>query len=84
MNSNTISPFAQQMQFQQRAVARGSKLSSLKFNGIDPDGWIRKSEKYFELVGVTNKDRVKVVVLYIFDKVVFWWRSSRCNANTLP
>jgi hypothetical protein len=39
-------------------VAKGPKLTFLEFDGIDLDGWIRKSEEYFEMVGVPNEDRV--------------------------
>jgi hypothetical protein len=51
-------------------------LSFPEFEGIDPDGWIRKAEKYFELVGVANEDRVQLVVLYIKGKAEYWWRST--------
>lgn len=39
--------FAHQLHHQQRAVARGSKLSFPEFDGSDPDGWIRKAEFFF-------------------------------------
>ena len=50
------------MQVQHRAVAKGPKLRFPEFDGSDPDGWIRKAEKYYELVGVPNEDTVKIVV----------------------
>jgi hypothetical protein len=48
------------------------------------EGWIRKAEKYFELVGVPTEDRVQITVMYIFGKAEYWWRGIRCNARTLP
>jgi hypothetical protein len=53
------------MHFQHRAVAKGPKISFPEFDGSDVDGWIRKAEKYFELVRVPNEDRVPIAVLYI-------------------
>jgi len=76
--------FHNHMQVQHRAVAKGPKLSFPEFDGSDPDGWIRKAEKYYELVGVPNEDRVKIVVLYISGKAEYWWRGTGCNANILP
>ena len=73
-----------QLQNQHRAVARGPKLTFPEFAGENTDGWIRKAEKYFELVGVPTEDRVKIAVLYITGKAEFWWRGTGCNANTLP
>ena len=72
------------MQVQHRAVAKGPKLRFPEFDGSDPDGWIRKAEKYYELVGVPNEDTVKIVVLYISGKAEYWWRGIGCNANILP
>jgi hypothetical protein len=37
--------FFNHLQFQQKAVARGRKLSFAEFDGKDPDCWIRKAEK---------------------------------------
>lgn len=76
--------FQTHMQFQHRAVAKGPKLSFPEFDGSDPDGWIRKAEKYYELVGVPNEDKVKIVVLYISGKAEYWWRGTGCNANSIP
>ena len=76
--------FHNHMQVQHRAVAKGPKLSFPEFDGSDPDGWIRKAEKYYELVGVPNEDRVKIVVLYISGKAEYWWHGTGCNANILP
>ena len=76
--------FQAQMHFQHRAVAKGSKLSFPEFDGSDVDGWIRKAEKYFELVRVPNEDKVPIAVLYIKGKVEFWWRGTGCSAAQLP
>jgi hypothetical protein len=65
-------------------VARGPKLNFPEFSGDDIEGLIRKTEKYFELVGVPNEDRVQIAVRYISGKAEFWWRGTGCNASTLP
>ena len=82
--TTTQTNYVMQLQNQHRAVARGPKLTFPEFAGEDTDGWIRKAEKYFELVGVPTEDRVKIAVLYITGKAEFWWRGTGCNANTLP
>jgi hypothetical protein len=71
-------------QCQQRAVARGPKLQFPEFTGDDTDGWLRKAEKYFEMIGVPNEDRVKIAVMFVNGKAEYWWRGTGCNANTLP
>jgi hypothetical protein len=32
---------------------------------------LRKAEKYFEMVGVPNEDRMKIVVMYVNGKAEF-------------
>jgi hypothetical protein len=76
--------FSNHIHSHHRAVAKCPKLSFPEFNGNDPDSWIRRAEKYFEMVGVPNEERAKVYVLYISGRAENWWRSSGCNANTLP
>jgi hypothetical protein len=34
------------------------------------------------MVGVSNEDRVKIVVMYANGKAEYWWRGTSCNANT--
>ncbi|XP_072147223.1 uncharacterized protein [Setaria viridis] len=76
--------FHQQLHHEQKLIAKGPKLSFPAFDGSDPDGWIRKAEKYFELVGVLNESRVQIAVMYIVGKAEFWWRSTGGNASTVP
>lgn len=54
-----------QMLSEHKTIARGPKLSFPEFEASDPDGWIRKTEKYFELVAVPNKGRVKIAVMHV-------------------
>jgi len=56
--------FQTQMHFQHKAVAKGLKLSFPEFDGSDPDGWIRKAEKYFEMVGVPNEESENFCVIH--------------------
>lgn len=75
-------PVNSQLHSQHRTVARGPKLNFPEFSGLYPDGWIRRAEKYFELVSVPNEDRVKIAVLYLTARADTWWRGAWCNANT--
>ncbi|CAN6347636.1 unnamed protein product [Urochloa humidicola] len=85
ITNNTHQPpdFSSQLQHERRMAGRGPKLIFPEFEGEDCDGWIRKSEKYFELVGVPTEDRVKLVVLYFKGKAEYWWRGTGCNPNYL-
>lgn len=65
-----------QLLYQHRAVARGPKLTFPEFNGDDADGWIRKAERYFEMVGVPAEEWVKTAVLYVEGKAEYWWRGT--------
>lgn len=56
------------LQQQHRAIARGPKLTFPEFAGEDAEGWIRKAEKYFDMVGVPLEDKVKIAVLYVVGK----------------
>lgn len=76
--------FAHQLQREQKAKARGPKLAFLEFDGTDLDGWIRKAEKFFEMVSVPNEDKVKIAVMYMKGRARYWWRGSGCNSSTLP
>jgi hypothetical protein len=76
--------FTSQVQSQHKIVAKGPKLSFPEFDGTDPDGWIRKAEKYFDLVGVSSEEKVQLAILYIKGKVEFWWRSTGCITANLP
>jgi len=78
------SQYNTQMQYQHRIVAKGPNLQFPEFDGQDSDGWIRKAEKYFEMVGVPNEDRVKIAVMYIKGKAEFCWRGIGANSAQLP
>jgi hypothetical protein len=53
-------------------------------DGTDPDGWIRKAEKFFKMVSVPNEDRVKIAMMYMNGRAKYWWRGSSCNSSMLP
>ncbi|XP_022685245.1 uncharacterized protein LOC111258328 [Setaria italica] len=67
-HSTSHSPFVNQLHMQQKLIAKGPKLAFPEFDGTDPDGWIRKSEKYFELVGIPNEHRVQIAVMMLSDR----------------
>lgn len=77
------SSFNQYIHHQQKTVTRGPKLDFPEFDGEDPDGWIRKADRYFAMVGIPPEDRVKVAVMYIKGRAEYWWRGTGCNALTL-
>jgi len=65
-------------------VARRPKLTFPDLDGTDPNGWIRKAEKFFKMVSVPNEDRVKIAVMYMNGRAKYWWRGSSCNSSILP
>jgi hypothetical protein len=76
--------FHSQMQFKHKVVVKGPKLAFPEFEGTDPDGWIRKAEKFFELVVVPSEDKVKIAVMYWKGKADYWWRGTGCTPVALP
>lgn len=60
-----------QMQHQHRNVAKGPKLHFPEFIGENSDGWIRKAEKYFEMVGVPVEDWVRLHSCISMGKLKF-------------
>ncbi|CAO2836370.1 unnamed protein product [Amaranthus hypochondriacus] len=48
------------------------KLEFPKFDGSNPNEWIRKACKYFELCKVTEEQKVDLASLYIVDKAAVW------------
>lgn len=37
---------------------------------------LERLKNIFEMVGIPTEDRVKIVVLYVVGKAVFWWRGT--------
>lgn len=51
------------------------KLEFPKFDGTNPNEWIRKASKYFELCKIRDDLKVDLASLYMVDKVAVWVES---------
>ncbi|WVZ09004.1 hypothetical protein V8G54_022350 [Vigna mungo] len=47
------------------------------FEGIDPTGWITKAEKFFDIQGVTEKEKMKLVYICMEGGANDWFRFWR-------
>ncbi|CAO2840780.1 unnamed protein product [Amaranthus hypochondriacus] len=48
------------------------KLEFSKFDGTNPNEWIRKASKYFELCKIGEEQKVDLASLYMIDKAAVW------------
>lgn len=67
-----------------QAILKSPKLNFPEFDGTDPDGWIAKAEKYFEVARMPLEQRSEYAVTYLKGRASYWWRGTGCNATTLP
>ncbi|XP_017431852.2 uncharacterized protein LOC108339224 [Vigna angularis] len=47
------------------------------FEGTDPTGWIAKAEKFFDIQGVTEKEKMKLVYICMDGSANYWFRFWR-------
>ncbi|XP_052727710.1 uncharacterized protein LOC128195001 [Vigna angularis] len=47
------------------------------FEGTDPTGWIEKAEKFFDIQGVTEKEKMKLVYICMDGGANYWFRFWR-------
>ncbi|XP_057450492.1 protein disulfide-isomerase 5-3-like isoform X1 [Lotus japonicus] len=60
--------------------SRWRKLEILIFGGEDAYGWILKLERYFELRGVADDERMQATLLALEGKALSWFQWwERCN-----
>ena len=67
-----------------QAVLKSPKLNFPEFDGSDPDGWLAKAEKYFDVARMPLDQRTDYAVTYLKEKAHYWWRGTGCNAAILP
>ncbi|XP_057431879.1 uncharacterized protein LOC130724621 [Lotus japonicus] len=61
---------------------RWRKLEILIFGGDDAYGWTHKLERYFELRGVSDDDRMQATLIALEGKALSWFQWwERCNPN---
>ena len=48
-----------------QAILKSPKLNFPEFDGTDPDGWIAKAEKYFELAKTPDEQKVSIAEVYL-------------------
>ena len=58
---------------------RGRKLEIPVFDGTDPDGWILRAERYFNLNRLNDEEKVEVTVISFEGDAIRWyqWESRR-------
>ncbi|KAE8665787.1 hypothetical protein F3Y22_tig00112529pilonHSYRG00028 [Hibiscus syriacus] len=49
------------------------KLELQMFDGSNPRGWVRKCQKYFNLLGVPEEQKLDVAVMYLMEKAETWF-----------
>ncbi|KAE8673195.1 hypothetical protein F3Y22_tig00111807pilonHSYRG00050 [Hibiscus syriacus] len=49
------------------------KLDLQMFDGSNPRGWVRKCQKYFNLVGVPEEQKLDVAAMYLMGKAETWF-----------
>lgn len=51
------------------------KMELLVFGGQDPEGWLWKCSKYFEIYEVPTDRKVDLVSLYLNEQAEYWFSS---------
>ncbi|KAE8658688.1 Phosphoglycerate mutase-like protein 2 [Hibiscus syriacus] len=65
------------------------KLELQMFDGSNPRGWIRKCQKYFNLLGVPEEQKLEVATMYLMGKAETWldgyiMQNHRMDATITP
>ena len=55
-----------------RPLSFSPKLEFPRFNGDNPNEWIRKCSKYFKLCKIQDEQKVDLASLYITNKAATW------------
>ncbi|KAJ1440425.1 CLU domain [Sesbania bispinosa] len=64
------------------AEERWRKLEIPLFSGDDAYGWVKRVERYFNLKGVLEQERLQAVMVAIEGKTLYWFRWWRfCRSN---
>ena len=59
-----------------KSITKGPRLEFPNFDGNNPGGWIRQSEKFFQRAGTPAEYKVNMAQMHIIGKVDIWLRRS--------
>lgn len=54
--------------------SRFTKMEFPKFYGEDLEGWVYKSEKFFEINGIEESQKIKLASIHLEEKALHWFR----------
>lgn len=57
-------------------MTKGPRMDFPKFDGTDPVGWIRQSNKFFQMAGAPEEYKVSLAQLHIVGEADVWLRRS--------
>lgn len=59
---------------------KGRRLEIPTFNGDDPDGWILRAERYFNLNRLNPDEQLEVAIISLEGDALRWfqWKNKRC------
>uniref|UniRef100_A0ACD6AMJ2 Uncharacterized protein n=1 Tax=Avena sativa TaxID=4498 RepID=A0ACD6AMJ2_AVESA len=60
-----------------KAITKGPRMEFPRFDGVNPGGWIRQCNKYFQMAGVPEEYKVSLAQLYIVGRADVWLRLSK-------
>ncbi|KAL2460735.1 Mediator of RNA polymerase II transcription subunit 25 [Abeliophyllum distichum] len=62
-----------------RPGIRSRRLEMPVFEGLDPDGWIYKAERYFAINQIVDKKRMEAIVVCLDGEALAWfqWEKKR-------
>lgn len=55
------------------------KIEFLRFDGLDPKGWVSRAEQYFEFIPIDDLRRTKLAGLHFGGKASTWFRYYQSN-----
>ena len=55
--------------------SRKERVELPTFEGFDPFGWVSKAEKFFELQGVAEKERVHLAAVNMEGSAGYWFKA---------
>ncbi|XP_073352540.1 uncharacterized protein [Aegilops tauschii subsp. strangulata] len=59
-----------------KSMTKGPRMDFPKFDGTDPVGWIRQSNKFFQMAGAPEEYKVSLAQLHIVGEADVWLRRS--------
>lgn len=59
-----------------KSMTKGPKMEFPRFDGANPEGWIRQAEKYFQMAGAPPEYKVSLAQMYFVGKADVWLRRA--------